>query len=758
MRARARACGLALVLALVPAGLTGPRNALALGSCPNAQYRSGSSEHLPDCRAYEQVSPVDKNGLDAVTLGLPAESSACEPSEECTIAYMNVGAAFAGAPGNVKSNAYLASRGAGGWLTTPLSPPLPDAPPSGHAGVSYAFSPNLSQAVLRIPLQQLVEGAPAGVYNLYVRQPDGSYSLITTAAPLEPPEADCANCFEKEDVPVFAGASEGFSHVIFEDNGRLLPDAPGGAGERIESLYESSGGVVRLVGVLPDGTIPPAGASAGGGIKATNEHGGELEHAISEDGSRIVFEAEADGGEPDRQQEGDTQVYDRIDGVETLELSAPAPGAEPEDCETGEHDCGPQPALFQKASADGSLVYFTSRAALTRESFSGVHGSDLYRYDLDTRRLTNVIAAADPAAGPAGASVLGVVGSSEDGSYVYFVAEGALAAGAEPGSPNLYVWHAGEGEGSIGFIATLAAPSSEEEANLEDEFSASFAPYDSDILDWSSDPRLTQAYVTPNGTHLAFASVEPLTDYDNEDPTAAGPVLDHEVFEYSDETGELVCGSCDPSGARPLGSAFIGAELGEPDSTPFHQPRSLSDDGSRLFFTSPDPLVVGVPGGADKVYEYEDGVLQPIAGAEAGVESVFLDASASGGDVFFATRERLAPSDSDELLDVYDARVDGGLPSPPPGPAGCEGGACRPGSPPPTFGQPLSSSFAGLGNVTPPPAAKPTRRQLLVRALARCRKLKAGRRRKCIAAADRRYAPSARGTRRAVRAHRAARR
>ncbi|HTA12331.1 MAG TPA: hypothetical protein VK765_02835 [Solirubrobacteraceae bacterium] len=765
MRARARACGLALALALVLAGLTGPRSAPALGSCPNAQYRSGSSERLPDCRAYEQVSPVEKNGLDAVTLDplQPAQSSACEPGEECTIAYMNVGAAFAGAPGNVRDNAYLATWGAGGWLTTPLSSPLPDAPASSRGGVSYAFSPNLSQAVVRVPLQQLVEGAPAGVYNLYVRQSGGAYSLITTAAPLEPPEADCANCFEKEDVPVFAGASEGFGHVIFEDNGRLLANAPGGERERIESLYESSGGVVRLVGVLPDGAIPPTGASAGGGIKATNEHGGELEHAISADGSRIVFEAEADGGEPDPQQEGVVELYDRIDGAETLELSAPAPGAQPEHCETAQHDCAAEPAQFQAASADGSLVYFTSRAALTRESFTGTHESDLYRYDLDSHRLTNVIAAADPAAGAAAASVLGVAGASEDGSYVYFVAEGALAPGATGGGPNLYVWHASGGEdaGTISFIAALAAPSAEEEANLEDEFPGSFSPYDSDILDWSSDPRLTQAYVTPDGAHLAFMSVQPLTGYDNEEPTAAGPVLDHEVFEYSAETGQLVCGSCDPSDARPLGSAFIGAGLGELASTPFHQPRSLSDDGNRLFFTSPDPLVAGVPGGADKVYEYEGATVQPISGAEAGSRAVFLDASASGDDVFFATRERLAPSDSDELLDVYDARVDGGLPWPPSGPAGCEGGACRPGSSPPAFAQPLSSSFAGLGNVTSvlPPSAKPTRRQLLARALARCRKLKAGRgRSKCIVAAERRYAPSARGKRRAAPGHRAARR
>src|SRR5215831_6559219 len=31
-------------------------------TCPNAQFRVGPSAHLPDCRAYEQVSPVDKAG------------------------------------------------------------------------------------------------------------------------------------------------------------------------------------------------------------------------------------------------------------------------------------------------------------------------------------------------------------------------------------------------------------------------------------------------------------------------------------------------------------------------------------------------------------------------------------------------------------------------------------------------------------------------------------------------------------------------
>ncbi len=754
-----RACG-ACVLAIagiwLGSVLAAPAGAV---TCPNAQFRSGASEHLPDCRAYEQVSPVEKDGQDAATLQPvePVQSSACEGGETCTIAYMSVGAAFGGAPGNELANAYLSTRGGDGWQTTSLSPPTAQAPANSFARVSYAFSPDVSEAVLRVPLQQLTEDAPAGVYNLFLRNASGGYSLVTASAPPEPPLAACGRCFEQQDVPAFAGASSDFTHVLFEANDSLVEGAPAG----MENLYEAVAGRVRLVGRLPDGTIPSEGATAGGGIEVVEEHAHELEHDISRDGSHVLFEAGADGGAPDPEQSEMTELYDRIDGSSTVEVSAPAPGARPGECETKAGVCNAEPAQFWSASADGSVVYFTSRAALTKESYTGVEptsgleprenpGNDLYRYDVDTGTLTDLTADADnEAEDPNGASVLGVVGVSEDGSYVYFVAEGDLVepgAGAISRKPNLSVWHGtAEGSGTVKFIATLAAPSEEEEENIEALRLGSGFRYESDVADWTSRPTASQAYVTPDGRHLAFMSVEPLTHYENEDQ-ATGEA-DHEVFEYSAETGRLACASCDPSGARPLGSAFLGAGLRQRGSTPFHQPRSLSDDGSRLFFTSPDPLVPGLFGGSDKVFEYEGGAVQLISGAEGGGDGVFLDASASGNDVFFATRERLAATDADELVDVYDARVDGGIQAPA-ALMPCEGSACRePFSPPPSFSMPASASFAGRGDLAPPP--KLTRKQLLARALKRCMKLKNKRKRTaCIAAAKKRYAPKARRTRR----------
>jgi len=734
-------------------------------ACPNAQFRSGPSERLPDCRAYELVSPVDKNGQDAITLVslFPAQASACQAGEACLIAYMST-AAFGAAQGGNLPNAYLSTREASAWQTTALTPPTLQAPANGKAKVSYAFSPDLSRMVVRVAGQQLAEGAPAGVYNLFLRDAAGSYSLVTSIAPPTPPRAGCGSCFEFEDVPTFAGASSGFGRILFEANDSLVEGAPGNG---VENLYEAVEGRVRLVGYLPDGQIAAQGANAGGGINAvTEQHAGELEHAISQDGSHVLFEAAADGGGPDAEQAGETQLYDRVDGVSTVEVSAPAEGAQPQACETRAGQCDPGAAEFWAASADGSIVYFTSKAALTRESFTGPEeslearrqreeetgeaienpGNDLYRYEVGTGALTDLTAGANQEADPNGASVLGVVGASEDGSYVYFVAEGRLAPGApsEQESPaaNLYVWHAGQTR----FIAALAPPTPSEQSNIEAMRTGPAFVYRSDVADWTSRPTMSQAYVTPDGRHLAFMSVKPLTGYDNRQASVAGPEgeeLDHEVFEYSAETGALVCASCDPSGAQPIGSAYLGAKLNERVSTPFHQPRSLSDDGARLFFTSPDTLVTGLSGGSEKVFEYKDGRVQLISGAESGGNDVFLDASASGNDVFFATREQLVAGDADELVDVYDARVGGGLPQPTLGAAPCLGSACASTlDQAPVLTTPLSATFAGLGNLAPHrQAAKPTHRQLLARALARCRKLKDDRRRSaCVKAARRRYA------------------
>jgi hypothetical protein len=321
---------------------------------------------------------------------------------------------------------------------------------------------------------------------------------------------------------------------------------------------------------------------------------------------------------------------------------------------------------------------------------------------------------------------------------VYFVAEGVLAQGATPGL-NLYVLHDGGGVWTTRFVAKLSA---------------------ADDPDWAGQAagRLTElpARVSPNGRYFAFMSQRSLTGYDNLDANSGQP--DEEVYLYHAETsesgqlepGHLICASCDPSGAQPVGieakpaprEAINDDNIWEPgtglaavvpgwigirsETKGRHQPRYLSDSG-RLFFDSVDPLVPQATNGVADVYEYEpgglgsctssrttfdvplDGCVALISGGSSAEEAVFIDASENGDDVFFVTSTQLASQDLDTAFDVYDAHV---CSTAEPCPAASASSlpcatadACRTAPPPQPaiFGAPSSATFSGVGNVATAP-------------------------------------------------------
>ena len=108
-------------------------------------------------------------------------------------------------------------------------------------------------------------------------------------------------------------------------------------------------------------------------------------------------------------------------------------------------------------------MFFTSDVELTNDAQTGPEDNapNLYEYDVETKQLTDLSVDELTAKGkgdPEGADVLGLVTASEDGSYVYFVAEGKLAEGATSGQPNMYLHHAGR----TSFIATLAPATNKE--------------------------------------------------------------------------------------------------------------------------------------------------------------------------------------------------------------------------------------------------------------------------------------------------------
>jgi len=420
----------------------------------------------------------------------------------------------------------------------------------------------------------------------------------------------------------------------------------------------------------------------------------------------------------------------------------------------GEALSGATSSRYWGASDDGSRVFFTTTFA-----GPGQGNGDLYEFDVDAQ-TTKLIAK----------KAFGVMGASEDGSRVYFASEEVLA-GANPqgrapvpGKPNLYLYEAA-GE-SFKFVAGLATAGSD------------IGTRHSVIQNFSS--RRT-ARVTPDGLHASFTSTSQPTGYDNTDARSAGScgeagggetsiVCDAEVFLYDAEAdgggGKLVCASCNPSGSRPVGvniqfgiNTFLAAGYIPVWENNLYASRVLSDDGTRLFFSSPDALSPLDSNGVTDVYQWEapgaggceeadpgystqdEGCISLISSGQSPRPSEFLDASPSGDDVFIATLSSLLVQDYG-LVDAYDARVGGGFPAPPAPAAECEGEACQGTPEAPDDPTPASATFEGAGNVAAEPSA-PTPRP--------CAKGKVRRQGKCVARKHKRAHKRAKRNRRAGR-------
>lgn len=673
----------------------------AFGPCPNDQLRSGAGALLPDCRAYEQASPTDKHGSNAIGAIGSVEAS----SSGDRVTFLTLG----GLPtsgGSSDLAPFLASRGPGGWSTDGLL--LPTEP--GGSVESIGWNEDLSRTLANAP----APGNPGPA--AYLRSSNtGAFQLIVTGGRAE----------------ALAGSAADPDHLIFESEWNLAPGVPSFKNQ----VYDFDHGALSVASRIPAGSatscddeggpacvFAPSGAAAGPYGWLTGGQGGahslyDTRNTISRDGSKVFFTAE------------DTkQLYVREDGTATTQVSAShASVPDPN---------GHKPAAFVAATPDGSKVFFLSCEKLTDDStaFSNAEnsctkflnqGQDLYSYDTSSGELTDL--SVDSNLGdPQGAQVQGVLGTSADGSYVYFVANGVLAPGASLGECegfnsftnaecNLYVSH----DGAVKLVARLQ---------------------NADFTDWmgvkshSVGAEQKESRVSADGTSVLFGSRKSLTGYDNRlTPTAlkgcegGDPQKSEacrELFRYNTPSEELACVSCNPSGARPivkarLGDTGAGIKIGAGGRFNFLT-RNLSADGSRAFFDSQDALVPTDTNGVTDVYEWEakgsgscetesqnGGCLYLISSGASPDPSYLGDASASGDHVFFFSSQQLVPGDLDHLYDAYDATVDGGLASQHSlAPPTCSGVACQANPAPPPDPPASSAVFQGPGNAHKPPKAR----------------------------------------------------
>jgi hypothetical protein len=637
----------------------------------------------PPQRGWELVSSSEKHGADVIAdPSRTHAASGAAPGLPTAVAFASLGD-FADAIGGGIATEYLAQRtaqpGTSGWSThaiTPPQQPMSVAAATQQLDPAYElFSPELERAVFRAwsPLTDAPDVAE--VENLYAREdlrtPGlGTYRLLTSApAPLPPIESG-------RERPFLAAATDDLAHVLFESR---LPLTAGIAGGNPMLFKVDGGASPRLLapsGGCPATSIPDQPCSAAGlgaiGLHLTGD-------TLSADGSRVELTSPVTASGNVRTGTQPSALYqlddrgtaatadDALVQLNVSELAEPAQ---------------PAAARFQAASADGTRVYFTSGERLTDDA---APGGGLYLWERQ----------ADPSVddltfvAPGGDDDVLALGASRDGRRIYFAAPSQLVAGGPfVVQDGLYLWREdpGGGGGTTSFVAALSFGDAQANAGTRA---------------WNQRPRTSR--VTPDGRTLLFEVADEVgigAEHDHgacaDDPNGTTTGICGELYLYRADASTplapaVACISCQPSGAPTNANAWLSARVsaGAAQVTP-HLSRALSDDGRRTFFSSAAPLAPEDANGTVDAYEYDvpSGALRLLSSGRDPADSWFLDASASGDDAFFVTRERLVGWDVDRAYDLYDARVGGGFPEPPaPAPA-CSGDACR-----------------GQAHAGPPPAA-----------------------------------------------------
>ena len=592
----------------------------------------------PEGRVYEQVSPVEKSGVDVRSDPQPNYAAFLSSSSGDSISYIAKGS-FGDAPTSLYYTGYLARRSDDGWNSSPTDIPQINVDQFGRVGSVIATSDDLSHAVVTSRVA-LVPDAVDGNFNVYLRDNrTGNLELIFTTSAMP-------TSWEKLSTVQDSGPIVGtpnFDHVLIPEPLALTSDAPDNG---LLKLYEYSDGELRLASIMPGGS-PVTTATA---MSAP----ADFRNKISDDGSRYFFEVGP------QQSYGFEGLFMR-EGDETIPISVSQ--------RTGD---GPavKDGTFRDASADGNVVYFTSRSQLTDDASANISypsEGDLYRYQVDTGTLIDVSATSDPvnASGP-DMTQNPVLGASEDGQRVYFQARGKLTPDATYGNRNTYLWHAGQ------LQLVTSGPSVAE-----------------DVAD---------AQLSPDGRLIVFTSRAEATGYDNHNPKcgmAQNGFRCQVLYVFDPAVDGVQCASCDTNDRRPAANAYLGVTDG------FNNPRfnAITNDG-RVFFSSPDKLVPGDTNGKTDVYQWQDGAQSLISTGKGTSDSRFFTASPDGRNVFFATDQQLVAQDTDNLVDLYDARQGGGLVSqnPPTAAAPCSGEDCKaPPSGRPDGAQPGSVSVVGAG-------------------------------------------------------------
>jgi hypothetical protein len=652
--------------------------------CPNESLRTDASSRLPDCRAYELVTPPDTNGWTPTMTMLGRNYGAngfatplATPDGESVLFGSNFGA-LPGVGGGGFMDTFEARRDPlQGWQSqfTGLSGSQAEQPKPGGSSADHGYA------------FWYTESAAGSIAEF-------GYQLLHVPAGLEPspnctPAAEPGGRFEWVGCgslafdPYAEGKwlSPGGGHVVFETGKtaappstpvRLEPCAPVSTpSEPVRAIYDrTSGGPTRCV------SVPPASAPAE--VEAAFESESPQYLGTSADGSAVAFELGGTmyvGG-------GDGQTFEAASGK----------------------------TAFGGLSADGSRAFY-----LAEPSLGAIPHGELYACEIDAGPCAGPGAHEPIQIGSGGESTL--VNVSADGSHVYFVSPQQLDAAAKgiATAENLYVWDGA----TIGLVAVL------DPLDVSGVHSDASGTTVGGLGQWTGPgisavgSAIDPSRSSPNGEAFVFESRAEITGYDS-----GGH---REVYRYmagGGEAGGLACLSCNSTGAA-ASDARLQSDFSVQFQTSSLPPvnelariENVTADGAKVFFQSGDRLVAGDLDGRVDVYEWEvqgsggcqrpKGCLALLSDGRSAGDDYLYATAANGHDIFFLSGDMLVGRDGSATPSIYDAREGGGIAEPPPPPGAClSQETCLP---PPSSPEAATPATAGgkPGNGTP---RRPCRRR-----------------------------------------------
>jgi hypothetical protein len=635
----------------VPAAASGT----STGACANEAFRVGLSAHLPDCRAYEQISPVDKEGAQEA-LKYAAAAGGTLPGEDGDHFMFMTNQVRWGAGPEAGQAPYFFTREEGrGWRMTAATA----QPEAGFDKYSpQLFTPDLTQFAFTSTWSTAGECNPVLGVN--------SKELTFEAGPPGGPYAAVASipCNDVGGEQGWVAASPDFSKLILgvEDRTLLGPSTGTRSGEDLYEYTAASG--LRQVNVDSAGhTIGTCGARIVKGYEASAAALPASAHAVSADGSRVFFEA-APGEcsvmhlymrEAAANRTLDIGAYRfagaNAEGTEVLLEQLGGEGTESHFFldETGPGTVKPAFSASTERSSGGSgsgivvsrdfdAVYVFANAQLTPEA--PANSLNVFRYDVAEGRLRFVVPLGSVGEGSLSG---GARETSPDGRYLYFRSRQVVglpggAKGQEgEASEQLYRYDSAE---NVVECVSCASPFDPEPRLSVNNAGGSLSS------EWPTEGNPARIFSSADGDYAFF-----------ETPSRLVP---------QDANGEVP-----PEGVT-------GAESERRGGTPSNDVYEWRRVGVNGCGAVQGCLSLITPG--------TDGYLVSLLGTDE-----------AGRDVFFYTSSQLVPQDDDTAGDFYDARIGGGFPTPVKQ-VECEGDACFTPLAAPIDQTPASSTFQGPGN------------------------------------------------------------